>query len=127
MRALEYGIRDALNRCMDQETLETFRRTLLQRHHALLERRQHALAAEEDLLTERELDPEDTAAAGSAAALLDSLGETQRLALLRVEAALDRIRQGGYGRCAMCGDRIDWERLLAVPDTDQCGGCAAAR
>ena len=112
---------------MDQETLETFRRTLLQRHHSLLERRQRALAAEDDLLTERELDPEDTAAAGSAAALLDSLGETERLALLRVEAALARIQQGGYGSCVKCGEIIDGERLLAVPDTDRCGGCAAAR
>jgi RNA polymerase-binding transcription factor DksA len=112
---------------MDQETLATFRRTLQQRHHSLLERRQHALAAEDDLLIERELDPEDTAAAGSAAALLDSLGETQGLVLLRVEAALVRIEQGGYGRCARCGEIIDGERLRAVPDTDQCGGCAAAR
>ena len=111
---------------MDQETLATFRRTLLQRHHSLLERRQHALAAEDDLLTERELDPEDTAAAGSAAALLDSLSENARSALLRLEAALDRVRQGGYGSCATCGEIIDDERLRAVPDTDQCGGCAAA-
>ena len=110
---------------MDQQTLEEFRRTLLQRHCSLLERRQHALAAEDDLLTEPELDPEDTAAAGSAAALLDSLGETARRSLLRVDAALDRIQQGGYGSCATCGEIIDAERLRAVPDTDQCGGCAA--
>src|SRR5690349_15740123 len=89
------GIRDALNPGMDQQTLETFRSTLLQRHHSLVVRRQHALAAEDDLLAEPELDPEDTAAVGSAAALLDSLGETERLALIRVEAALDRIQQGG--------------------------------
>lgn len=112
---------------MDQETLETFRLTLLQRQYWLVKRRQHAMAAEDDLLAERELDPEDTAAAGSAAALLDSLGETERLTLLRVEAALDRIQRGGYGICATCGEIIDGERLRAVPDTDQCGGCAAAR
>jgi RNA polymerase-binding transcription factor DksA len=111
---------------MDQETLETFRRTLLQRHHSLMERRQHALAAEDDLLIEPELDPEDTAAVGSAAALLDSLGETERLALFRVEAALDRIQRGGYGSCSKCGEIIDAERLRAVPDADQCGGCAFA-
>ena len=112
---------------MDRETLETFRRTLVQRQQSLLEQRRHALAAEDDLLTERELDPEDTAAAGSAAALLDSLGETARQKLLRVEAALDRIQRGGYGSCATCGDAIDGDRLRAVPDTDRCGGCAAVR
>jgi DnaK suppressor protein len=111
---------------MDQQTLETFRRTLLQHHHSLMERRQHALAAEDDLLTEPELDPQDTATAGSAAALLDSLGETERLALLRVEAALDRIERGGYGSCSKCGQIIEGERLRAVPDTDQCSGCAFA-
>ena len=125
-RGAQFGIRDALNRCMDQETLETFRRTLLQRQHSLMERRQHALAAKDDLLIEPELDPEDTAAAGSAAALLDSLGETARLALFRLEAALGRIQRGGYGSCSKCGQIIDGERLRAVPDTDQCSRCAFA-
>jgi RNA polymerase-binding transcription factor DksA len=112
---------------MDRETLETFRHTLLQRHYSLLERQRHALAAEDDLLAERELDPEDTAAAGSAAALLESLSETASMSLIRVDAALDRIQQGDYGSCAMCGEIIDAERLRAVPDADRCGGCAAAR
>ncbi len=103
-----------------------FRRILLQRHHSLTERRQHALAPEDNLLIEPELDPEDTAAAGSAAALLESLGETERLALFRVEGALGRIQRGGYGSCSRCGQIIDGERLRAAPDTDQCSGCAFA-
>ena len=109
---------------MDHETLERFHRGLLERQFSLLERRKQALACEDDLLAERELDWEDTAALGSAAAILDSLGENERQALIRVDAALARIGRGTYGQCSACGDSIDRERLSAVPDTDRCGGCA---
>ncbi len=109
---------------MDPNTLEKFHRHLLDRQFSMLERRKQALAAEDDMLAEPELDWEDTAALGSAAAVLDSLGESERQALVRVDAALTRIARGTYGQCAGCGDSIDPERLAAVPDTDRCGGCA---
>jgi RNA polymerase-binding transcription factor DksA len=111
---------------MDHQTLETFRRKLLGRRLALLERRQRVLADEDTLLAEREPDWEDTAAAQTAAALLDGLGEAERGALARVQSALARIESGTYDECARCRGAIDLERLRAVPDTDRCGRCAAA-
>ena len=44
---------------------------------------------------------------------------------VRVVAALDRIRQGTYGCCAVCGEPIPFERLECVPDTTRCVTCRA--
>jgi len=44
---------------------------------------------------------------------------------VRVVAALDRIRQGTYGNCAVCGEPIPFERLECVPDTTRCVTCRA--
>ena len=38
----------------------------------------------------------------------------------RVEAALARLDEGSYGRCAVCGTEIDDERLEARPEVDTC-------
>ena len=43
----------------------------------------------------------------------------------RVVAALDRIRKGTYGCCAVCGEPIPFERLECVPDTTRCVTCRA--
>lgn len=39
--------------------------------------------------------------------------------LTKVEAALKRIEDGTYGKCAM-GDEIDEARLRAIPEADTC-------
>jgi len=51
---------------------------------------------------------------GNAATVLD-----------RVEAALQRIANGSYGRCARCGAKIPDARLEAVPYAAACVDCAA--
>jgi RNA polymerase-binding transcription factor DksA len=38
----------------------------------------------------------------------------------RIQAALDRIDQGAYGTCSVCGKAIPAERLEALPDTPYC-------
>jgi DnaK suppressor protein len=111
-------------RGMNYQTTERFRRRLLGLRLALLERRQRALADEQELLALREPDWEDAAAAVTAASVLESLGETERRALSRIQASLARMERGNYGECAVCGGAIGEERLRAVPDTDRCVGCA---
>ncbi len=41
-----------------------------------------------------------------------------------LQAALDRLREGRYGRCAVCGRAIEPERLELVPEAPTCAGCA---
>lgn len=45
---------------------------------------------------------------------------TRRARTRRVRAALTRLEKGEYGRCDVCGGRIDDERLEVRPDTDRC-------
>ena len=37
--------------------------------------------------------------------------------------ALGRLEQGSYGRCATCGERIPYGRLLVMPDALHCIAC----
>jgi DnaK suppressor protein len=45
--------------------------------------------------------------------------------ITQIEAALDRLRDGTYGTCQGCGETIPAERLVAVPWTAFCVGCAS--
>ena len=87
---------------MDHATLEEFRRRLLGRRISLLNRRQRALAGEHELLAEREPDWEDAAASSTAVSVLESLSESERSGLVRIQTALERIEQGTYDECAAC-------------------------
>lgn len=44
--------------------------------------------------------------------------------LSEIDAALERVREGGYGRCENCGRAIGEERLDALPVTRYCIRCA---
>ena len=44
--------------------------------------------------------------------------------LAQVEAALERLDEGTYGRCTVCGRPIPDERLEVRPTATTCVGCA---
>ena len=48
-------------------------------------------------------------------------------ALDQIEAAIQRIDEGSYGRCEECGTKIPKTRLEAIPYTSQCVRCASQR
>ena len=45
--------------------------------------------------------------------------------IVQVQAALDRIAQGTYGTCAVCGEEIGYDRLKARPVATRCIAHAA--
>jgi DnaK suppressor protein len=45
----------------------------------------------------------------------------------RLTAALERIQQGRYGRCEVCGRPITASRLAALPETETCRSCQERR
>jgi DnaK suppressor protein len=47
--------------------------------------------------------------------------------LAAVDEALDRLGQGDYGRCEVCGQPIAPERLAARPTATRCVTCATPR
>jgi DnaK suppressor protein len=57
---------------------------------------------------------------------LDLLGSDKE-ALDQIEAAIERIEDGSYGRCEKCGGKIPKPRLEAIPYAAQCVRCASQR
>ena len=54
-----------------------------------------------------------------------SLLGSEKDALNRIEAAIERIEDGSYGECETCGVKIPKSRLDAVPYTALCVRCAS--
>jgi len=50
----------------------------------------------------------------------EGLARTVEVQRRRVQDALDRLDEGTYGRCAVCGREIDDERLEARPEVATC-------
>jgi DnaK suppressor protein len=94
-----------------------------------------ALVAERDRLradVDDEIVAPDAMTYGSQAAAASQVFEQQRDLALRerneqhladVEAALERIEAGTYGRCVRCGSPIAAERLEALPWAATCIDC----
>jgi RNA polymerase-binding protein DksA len=55
---------------------------------------------------------------------LSMLGNEQN-ALDQIEAAVERIEDGSYGRCEECGGKIPKPRLKAIPYAALCVRCAS--
>jgi len=51
------------------------------------------------------------------------LGSNERIIVQRIDAALERIGAGEYGRCAHCGKPVQKARLDAVPWALHCIEC----
>ncbi|MEA2693160.1 MAG: DnaK suppressor protein [Acidobacteriota bacterium] len=55
--------------------------------------------------------------------LMFSLSDGERQLVLQIDAALKRMDDGAYGRCANCGQTIAMPRLDAVPWARFCIDC----
>ncbi len=84
----------------------------------LLDGREFASASPDTADMVRELCEQDVAAS-----LLVNVSNT----VDQIQAALDRMDEGGYGYCEDCGSRIPEERLEALPYATQCVQCAGRR
>ena len=56
-----------------------------------------------------------------------SLLGSEKDALDQIEAAIERIADGSYGRCETCGMNIPKSRLEAIPYAAWCVQCASQR
>ena len=62
----------------------------------------------------------DKAEALSTVSLNEGLSNTQKKTLEKIRIALQRIKEGTYGKCSVCSAEISNERLEAVPYADKC-------
>lgn len=113
-------MRPLANRSFDPEIA---RHRLLERRAELVQRHRDTVATESELLADKETDLPDVAANRSAAAVLDKLGDAELLRLRRIQTALERLDDGSYGSCIVCGRPIAAARLEAMPESDRCEHC----
>lgn len=73
-----------------------------------------------------EHDAEGSTVAYERARVQALLAQTERVAA-DLAAAADRLAQGTYSRCEVCGRDIPAERLAALPATRRCVTCAGLR
>lgn len=94
---------------------------------ALIESMSARLAAVIDATSDEaaddEHDPEGSTLAVERGHLVAQV-ERSRVRLDEIDAALDRVGHGSYGRCQTCGKPIDAERLEVLPAARQCVSCA---
>ena len=108
-----------------QTAIAKLRDVLLRRREAI----RGALAGDLHLLQSRDQDGRDVVdyAADSAQDELSSqLVEVESRELGSIEDALQRIREGSFGDCEVCGKPIPVARLQAIPHTTMCINCARA-
>ncbi|MBD0862632.1 TraR/DksA C4-type zinc finger protein [Gordonia sp. zg691] len=81
------------------------------------------IEATSDEAADDEHDPEGSTLAVERGHLVAQV-ERSRTRLTEIDAALDRLGHGGYGRCETCGNPISPDRLEVLPAARQCVDCA---
>jgi DnaK suppressor protein len=106
------------------EFVKETKRRLMGRRDAL----RQALAGDMSLLrAENEQsggDEVDAAIATEQAELRSQMASFESRELAQIEAALDKIKNGRYGRCESCDKAIAPMRLKALPYATECINCA---
>ncbi len=111
---------------MEREFLEKVRRKLEEERRSILEIYRKASDTLKRVEEERQ-EPGDTEDMGQLEQTKETLSKitTEELRRLReIEKALEKIREGTYGICEMCGEEIPKGRLLVLPWTPYCVKCS---
>lgn len=108
---------------MKPEQLEEFQQLLNAEKKRLLEKAAHTIKNEIELPREEMADEADLASALTDQSLSLRLRGRERYLLEKIELALDRIKDGDFGECVVCGDDISIKRLRARPVTTMCIAC----
>ena len=108
---------------MDPHTLETYRQRLLALQQQIMQRVFDLEASMLAMDTDRDIERTDRVQEEAAEVALTALDEQGRHELEAIQAALARIDDGTYGRCATCGEMISVARLTAMPTARRCVAC----
>ena len=101
------------------EQMAKIRERLIKRRDQVFEA--HMLSDEARLiLSEHDIEPEETAQKGTIANVLAILDENEQKEIQAINRALARIELGEFGACEVCGKEIEVERLEAIPWTSVC-------
>jgi DnaK suppressor protein len=107
---------------MDQDKQSVFKDLLLKRLDELYVEAERTVAGMTD--TEETFpDPTDRATLESDRNFMLRIRDRERKLILKIREALQRIEDGTFGTCEVCGDEIGIDRLLARPVTTLCIEC----
>ena len=107
---------------MDKERLEYFKDLLTKRKEGLITEASKTIV---DMSDDEETfpDPTDRASLETDRNFLLRIRDRERKLILKIDEALERIEDGTFGICELCGDDISEERLQARPVTTLCIDC----
>jgi DnaK suppressor protein len=107
---------------MDEENRALFKDLLLKRLDELYVEAERTVAGMTD--TEETFpDPTDRATLESDRNFMLRIRDRERKLILKIREALQRIEDGNFGTCELCGDDIGIDRLNARPVTTLCIEC----
>ena len=96
---------------------------LLRQHDAQLHACKRALRDDLTAVPASNVDEMEQSVDNLARAVEAAVVEVSSSAVRGIESALRRLKQGAYGRCADCGDRIAAARLRVLPFAERCRDC----
>lgn len=108
---------------MEQEKLESFRKLLNQHLSALLSEAGATLGDLTDTEKEALADALDIASMESNRDFQLRIRDRERVLIRKIKEGLQRIEDGEYGLCSICGQEISEKRLLARPVATHCIDC----
>jgi DnaK suppressor protein len=108
---------------VNKKELEIVRKSLLERRHEIIHKLSDAQDQSKMIETDIAQDLADKAESSYTKEFLLSLSNTEREALLQIDAALKRVAKGEYGVCQVCQKEIGKKRLAALPWTPLCIEC----
>jgi DnaK suppressor protein len=106
-----------------EEKIAEIRKRLLTRREQLLTEFRDKNAEAADLIDQGVPDVGDLGLTDILQDMLHLLSDSMREEIMKIDEALDRIKNGSYGRCLLCGEPIAIERLEIRPHTQHCIKC----
>ncbi len=107
---------------LTEEKKEKFRRILLDRLNELLKEASKTMSEMKEV-PENFPDPTDRASFESDRFFELRIRDRERKLIKKIKEALERLENGTFGICEMCGEEISEERLMARPVTTLCIKC----
>ncbi len=104
---------------MNRSRLDYFRKKLIRMENEMLENIKSETSEEENPF-EIDGDLVDRAEAFSSATVSEGLSSSQKRIIEDIRRAIQRIKDSNYGKCTVCGEAIEEERLEIIPYADKC-------
>jgi RNA polymerase-binding transcription factor DksA len=109
---------------MDKTLMESLAQALHEQRKGFLQEFRKTEEALEAIAEERESELEEHAQEEQSARVLTRLDKRTLDAVREIDAALEKILKGAYGKCERCRKAIPVARLRALPATRFCKSCA---